>query len=101
MALLPQVVPQELTRLRLTSQPLLVTPSQFFVPGVQATQPLFPTHFCSSAAQFVGSPHLPSTPQVWVAFVVPTQRFWFGMHSRSGVPELPPFGAPPAPVPPD
>src|SRR4051812_33150076 len=35
-----QVVPQELTRLRLTSQPLLVTPSQFWLPGGQGTQPL-------------------------------------------------------------
>jgi len=59
----------------LTSQPLLETPSQFFVPEAQVTQPLLPTHFWSSALQFVAVPQMPSAPQVCEAFVVPTQRF--------------------------
>src|SRR6478609_6055331 len=98
--LFAQVVPQESTKLRLTSQPLLLTPSQFLVPDAQVMQPALPTHFWSSAVQLTAVPQRPSDPQVCEALLVPTQRFWLGMHSVNTPPPEPPLLALPAPVPP-
>src|SRR3954467_179445 len=77
------VLPHELTRLRLTSQPLLVVPSQFFVPVAQGTQPLLATQVWASPVQVVTSPQVPSPLQIWEAFVLATQRFWPAMHSAT------------------
>src|SRR6478735_7906714 len=51
-----QLVPQEFARLRLTSQPLVIVPSQFLVPAGQGVQPCAFLQTWASAVQSVAGP---------------------------------------------
>src|SRR6187431_2809807 len=100
MTLSAQLVPQELAKLRLTSQPLSMIPSQFLVAGGQGTQPPFALQVRPSFVQLVSSPHRPSAPQVCAELLALTQRLCAGMHSVAGAPPEPALAAPPEPRPP-